>query len=146
MQFPNKRLKKISTAATSTRSPQAAVTCCDKGGGVMSCPLPESQHPLKDDCFSDTITAVCKLSEACPCKGQTTELGLTHRQVLTRSYNFHYQRELQGAAGIYCTSDSSWQRLQRFLLEASAGSLLHENEACELPISSETFALTWLLY
>lgn len=67
MQFPNKRLKKkISTAATSTRSPQAAVTCRDKGGGVMSCPLLQSQHLLEDGCFSDGITAACKSSEACP--------------------------------------------------------------------------------
>lgn len=112
----------------------------------MSCPLPESQHLQEDGCFSDGITAVRKSSEACPCKGQTTRLGLARRQVLTRFYDFHYQRDLQGAAGTYCTSDSSWQRLQRFLLEASAGSLPHEKEACELPISSETFALTWLLY
>lgn len=102
----------------------------------MSCLLLESQHLLEDDCFSDGTTAACKLSEACLCKGQTAELGLACRQVLTRSYDFHYQSELQGAAGTHCTSDSSWQRLLRFLLETSAGSLLHVKEACELPISS----------
>lgn len=75
---------------------------------------------------------------------QTAVPGLAGRQVLTRSYDFHYQREPRGAAGAYCTSDSFWQRLQRSLLEVSAGSLPHEKEACELPISSETFALTWL--
>lgn len=105
----------------------------------------EYQHLLEDNCFSDGITAGCKSSETCPCKGQTAQLGLSGRQVLTRSHDFHYQRELQGAARNYCASDSSWQRLQRFLLEASAGSLPHEKEVCELPISSETFALTWLL-
>lgn len=114
--------------------------------GVKLCPLLESQHLLEDDCFADGIIAECKSSEACPCKGRKPKLGLAGRQVLTRSYDFHYQRELQGAASTYCTSDSSWQRLQRFLLEASAGSLPHEKEACELPIASETFALTWLLY
>ena len=71
----------------------------------MSCTLLESQHLLEDDCSSDGIAAVCQLSEACPCKAQTTELGLARRQVLTRSCDFHYQRELQGAAGTYCTSD-----------------------------------------
>lgn len=112
----------------------------------MLCPLLESQHLLEDNCFSDSITAACESSEACPCKGQTIELGLARRQVLTRSCDFHYQRQLQGATGTYCTSESSWQRLQRFLLEMSSHSLLHEKEACELPMSSETFALTWLLY
>lgn len=42
MKFPNKNLNKTFPAVTSTRSLQAAVTCCDTGAGVMLCPLLEN--------------------------------------------------------------------------------------------------------
>lgn len=103
------------------------------GRGIISCPL------LQPGCFSGGIAAGCRIQRHAP-EGDGHTLALLAGSLASMTFT---TKVLQGAAGAYCTQDSSWQGLQRSLLKAAMGSLLHKKEACGLPIASETFALTW---
>lgn len=106
--------------------------------GLISCPL------LHLGCFLGGIAAGCRIQRHAP-EGDSHTLALLAGRCSLASMTFT-TKVLQGAATAYYTRDSSWQGLQRFLLKAATGSLLHEKEACGLPIASETFALTWLFH